>query len=339
MEKIKFNLSLFILYLCSVNLIGCSENEVSKLKDSPGSNADTRSYAMYFLGLRSNSSEIQSAMGASNPASPAGRTSGRIAPIAAMDFSMIQNSVDSIPAPFVSCATITESESPDGLMTTIMDFGSGCLETYGYFFSGKRIFSRKVISKLDSPIITVYYDGTSVHENFGGQFFNGFDTTNWSVSGKTDFSIRYNYDYVTPSVLSYYTVSDSSRYAANSLPYNYTCLVSSESTLDKSTTTSSNYQFSFDSGDYYLSTLIEPLVLDYACGQIQYNGYGTGIPPLSNYVSGREKITYSKDGVTGSFEIQYGDGTCDSIITILENGNSFEIDLSKEMVTLKQLIQ
>jgi hypothetical protein len=294
---------------------------------------------MYFLGLRSNSSEIQSVMGASTTASASGRTSGRIAPLAAMDFSMIQNSVDSLPAPFVSCATITESESPDGLTTTIMDFGSGCLETYGYYFSGKRTYSRKTTSKLDSPVITIYYDGTAVHENFGGHYYNGVDTTNWSVSGKTDFSIRYNYDYVTPSVLSFYTVSDSSRYAANSLPYNHTGVVSSESTLEKSTTTASTYQFSFDTGDYYSSNLIEPLVLDYACGQIQYNGYGTGIPPLSNYVSGREKITYSKDGVTGSFEILYGDGACDSIITILENGNSFEIDLSKEMVTLKQLIQ
>ena len=300
------------------------------------SKADARNNARYFLGLRSNANQVQGVMGAGNQSSPSGRVSGRIA---AIDSIVTENPVDSLPPPFVSCATITESESPDGTVTSAMDYGSGCLESYGYFFSGKRIYSRKVTSELDSSVITINYNGTAVHENFGGHYFDGVETTIWSVNGKTSFSGRYIYDYVTPSVLSIFTTSDTSRYVTNSLVYNYEGVVSSESTLEMSTTSASSYKFSFDSGDYFASTLLEPLVSDYACGQVQYNGYGTGIPPLSNYVAGREKITYSKDGVTGSFEILYGDGTCDSIITILENGNSFEVDLSTEMVTLKQLVQ
>jgi hypothetical protein len=51
------------------------------------------------------------------------------------------------------------------------------------------------------------------------------------------------------------------------------------------------------------------------------------------YVSGRELIRYKQDGEEGSFIIDYGDGSCDSKITIIENNISVPLDLAKREVT------
>jgi hypothetical protein len=49
-----------------------------------------------------------------------------------------------------------------------------------------------------------------------------------------------------------------------------------------------------------------------------------------SYVSGREMVEYDRDGKAGKFEIDYGDGECDFIIFIYENGKVFRIDMSKD---------
>ncbi len=49
------------------------------------------------------------------------------------------------------------------------------------------------------------------------------------------------------------------------------------------------------------------------------------------FVDGIENGTYAIGGVTGNWSIDYGDGTCDHLITITENGASEEIDLIEEL--------
>ena len=51
------------------------------------------------------------------------------------------------------------------------------------------------------------------------------------------------------------------------------------------------------------------------------------------YVSGRERIRYKDGDVEGTFEIDYGDGKCDNIITIYEDGKVTVVDLSKDWYT------
>jgi hypothetical protein len=49
---------------------------------------------------------------------------------------------------------------------------------------------------------------------------------------------------------------------------------------------------------------------------------------------GTAKVTYTKDGKSGEFSIDYGDGADDSKAIITENGKSYEVDyvaLQKEM--------
>jgi len=46
------------------------------------------------------------------------------------------------------------------------------------------------------------------------------------------------------------------------------------------------------------------------------------------YVSGKERISYRQGDKEGSFIIDYGDGECDNVIVIIENGKRIKVDLS-----------
>ncbi|MDZ7606810.1 MAG: hypothetical protein U5K79_14745 [Cyclobacteriaceae bacterium] len=50
------------------------------------------------------------------------------------------------------------------------------------------------------------------------------------------------------------------------------------------------------------------------------------------YVSGRERIEYRQGEESGLFEIDYGNGECDRIITIIEGGKKVEIDLGNDLI-------
>lgn len=50
------------------------------------------------------------------------------------------------------------------------------------------------------------------------------------------------------------------------------------------------------------------------------------IIPMETKVKGIEKVQYNREGVTGEFTIDYGNGELDTKAVITENGNSYEID-------------
>jgi hypothetical protein len=81
--------------------------------------------------------------------------------------------------------------------------------------------------------------------------------------------------------------------------------------------------------DYYKTQVLAPLVMRYDC----YNKWTDAITTdylYWTYVSGREFIRYKQGDQEGSFEINYGNGECDNIIIIIENGKYVEVDLGKQ---------
>ncbi|MEM6831780.1 MAG: hypothetical protein AAF551_14815, partial [Bacteroidota bacterium] len=48
------------------------------------------------------------------------------------------------------------------------------------------------------------------------------------------------------------------------------------------------------------------------------------------FVTGIESGTYTFGENSGTWSIDYGDGTCDNLVTITEDGQSEEIDISEE---------
>jgi hypothetical protein len=77
--------------------------------------------------------------------------------------------------------------------------------------------------------------------------------------------------------------------------------------------------------DFYSSKVTKALFSDYTCNSEQSSLIATDYIWVP--VSGREKINYKREGKEGSFEIDYGNGECDNIIYIIENGKRIKVDL------------
>jgi hypothetical protein len=112
-------------------------------------------------------------------------------------------------------------------------------------------------------------------------------------------------------------------YRYKSLGYSY---------YDQSKLVMEQNQYEYTTEEFYYNTIaLTPLVFSYTC----YQSEGSGSLPSQYiwvYVSGREEITFRQGKEERKFTIDYGDGACDSIITIIENGVRIEVDLSKGLV-------
>ena len=74
------------------------------------------------------------------------------------------------------------------------------------------------------------------------------------------------------------------------------------------------------------STVVLPLYTNYKCTNYGGGYGGYAMCAMLMYVSGREVVHYRKDGKEGTFEIDYGNGECDTIITIIEEGKVIDVD-------------
>jgi len=270
----------------------------------------------------SGSSMINRSFGAARADNPSLAVSGETA----SDSTLVP--VD--PQPWVSCAVITQTENPDGTTTYITDYGDGCIEgsgDYQYLMHGKLTSTYKYNNtKAGSVYVYDYFSRTKM-ENYGGSYFYNGDTSSWMNNGRSTYSGSSSYDTADQTFSGNYTWSDSSKYGYEKDTYvsnSYGNVVYNEK---KSVTSASHYEYA-TGAEYYSTTVILPLVMDYSCNSFAASTTASlrCVMPAT-YVSGRERIEYSRDGVAGSFEIDYGDGTCDSIITIYENGKIFKIDV------------
>jgi hypothetical protein len=326
----RFNLKSFSLLILSIFLLGsCQENEPVYADLN-----ELSSEARKFFGIQgsmqrsagaagnSGSSMINRSFGVARESNPSMSLAGETA----SDSTLVP--VD--PIPWVSCAVITQTENSDGSTTVITDYGDGCLEgtpDYQYLMRGRLTSTYLYANSVEGSIYMNTYFSRTRMENYGGSYFYNGDTTNWLNNGRSTYSGSSAYDTANQSFSGNYTWSDSSKYgyaqdtyvtySAGNVVYND----------KKSVTAESHYEYS-TATEFYSTTVLLPLVMDYGCVSkfATTSNLMRCIMP-STYVSGRERIEYSRGGVSGSFEIDYGNGECDSIITIYENGKTFKIDL------------
>jgi hypothetical protein len=224
--------------------------------------------------------------------------------------------------PWVSCAQITTVDSPDGSVTTTYDYGDGCEEGtdfYKIWSFGKYSFTYLNSITQTNTVYKDVYHYKNVYDNFGQRFIYDADTSLWITNG--------NYDYEGESEYDAGNNTFSGTYAGN-YQYDYTwndqiyaCEGNSKYNYTQSNFVIEKNSYSYTYGaDNYKSDVLEPLVYVYQCSQ--------GDKPTVTYVSGREFIRYKQGDQEGSFEIYYGDGECDNIIVIIENGKRVEVDLS-----------
>lgn len=232
--------------------------------------------------------------------------------------------------PWTTCATITEIKNSDGSTTNITDYGDGCMEgsgDYAYFMHGKATSTYKYDQTKTGSVYSYSYYSRYVSENYGGTYYYGADSSVWLSNGHSTYIGESSYDTLNQTFSGFYSFSDTSDYLYDKTLYSYRSKGRSEYNEKKSTTLFSEYEYNYGD-DYYKSTVLAPLVMDYSCNVVSpMLSAETKIAYASTYTRGRERIEYRREGISGQFEIDYGDGDCDNVITIYENGKVFKVDL------------
>jgi hypothetical protein len=221
-----------------------------------------------------------------------------------------------------TCATVTESDNPDGTHTTVYDYGSGCDE-YGTMYKGK---------------VTYIWSNTG-NNYFSKVVYEGYYCYGVTMNGVSEYSF-------TSDGNSYYstgTMNSSGDSAVTSSPVVFNWSGSSTAhediTMVINDTASysyiSNYSNKWDSisytvlqGSYYCKN-------ETAAYKSEYN-YEVTTPLVTNYkctdswvpVSGVETITDTENNSTNTYSVDYGKGECDNLALLTENGKTSVIDFS-----------
>ncbi|MEM7298414.1 MAG: hypothetical protein AAF391_09135 [Bacteroidota bacterium] len=230
------------------------------------------------------------------------------------------------------CMVETWTDDGEGNYTYSIDFGDGCFY-YDYWMFGKMEEQGTYTDNSFSSSVT--------YTNFGGGFDEGEE--DWSIDGTSSYSgtweeietdenngndSTWNYtssyefeaDLITKYVEYDWSDEDSTQNPTpgETVIMDYEANGSEEMDNDGYTVLSRSEKTELNSGDTFSSTVDTPLFLDYSCDNAWV------------FVSGVESGSYTFEGASGTYSIDYGDGTCDNIITVTENGVTEDIDLGEE---------
>lgn len=242
-----------------------------------------------------------------------------------VDSSYYENYCDTCVWNWESCAVVTETVNGDGTTTTVYDFGEGCYE-YGWLTSGKitYIWSTEGNKYYSKVIYDQYYSYGMLMNGFSEYSFesdgnswvyaNGQSTSPGSSGDTTELIepvIYFNWSGTSSGQDEYTMIFDSGE------NYSYSSEYSNKWDSLSYTVLVGNYHYVSETDGYeYLYEVTEPLVTSYSCSD-------TWVP-----VSGIESTQYTEAGVTTNFSVNYGNGTCDNLAKVTENGKTTTVDFS-----------
>lgn len=209
------------------------------------------------------------------------------------------------------CFTETFTETETSYEFTL-DFGDGC-ELDGEFMKG-RLVER----------------GTFTDNSFSSEVeYTGFGGQEWEVTGTEAYNGTWSGDEADSTVWeSAYTFASDLVETITEAEgtFEVTYMANGAERMDESSfvVESSKETVSVSTGESYESSVETPLVMDFNCDWEE----------SYIFVSGLETGSYSYvddagETITGIYSVDYGDGTCDNLITVTEDGESEVIDLSE----------
>mgnify|MGYP001793023351 CR=1 FL=1 len=196
----------------------------------------------------------------------------------------------------------------------------------------------------NGPVYSDSYFYNTVYDNYGGRYESYWDeeadTTEhtWSMDGFYDYEGSSTYNEETGVFTGYYTYDSEITNKWNESTYYSRSSGSSSYEQDRFEMTGTNEYETlndpyWEDDYYYKSQILSPLVYDYTCYQSYYETMDDEDAAASSYyawftyVSGIEAIDFREGEMEGSFVIDYGSGACDNLVTITENGETYEVDL------------
>lgn len=322
--------NVFLGGLAAFVMLSCDDSADSSSKDlSP--------FAQTYLNLKLGSMSANSMSSSTGFANAANESFSRLSSRTGLTFGRVKNDStqtepDSTyyPSPWVSCAQVTTTVNRDNSVTTIYDYGEGCEEGndyFKYFLYGKYTYTYLYEKERLGSVYKDHYAGSYVSENYGGRYYYENDTSSWEANGSSNYSGTSEYDTANQTYNGVYEYDGSDEYTYDGITYSYKGKGKSSYNERGSIVHSNDYTYMTPEYEYH-TTVLEPLVSNYEC----YNNANRGGAELVYcfmpvYVSGREFIQYKDGSDEGSFLIDYGDGECDSIVKIIENGKQVTMDL------------
>ena len=194
----------------------------------------------------------------------------------------------------------------------ILDFGEGCLVD-DEFLKGKMI-ERGTFSEGKFSDEVEYFA-------FGGE--------NWEINGTETYEgtwMEHEEDSAIWEAEYQFTSNLTERYEEDDEIVEVDYRASGAERIDNAgLTVSSGEEFvSTSTGETYESRIEEPLYLDFSCEEDEIFVFVRGLE-VGEYSYQEDDVT-----VTGTFSIDFGDGTCDNIVVVTEDGVSEEIDVAEE---------
>ena len=201
-----------------------------------------------------------------------------------------------------TCALVTITENPDGTYTVILNFGEGCQDN-GKFITGVVAFTG---SETDTSVVfKIAFDKFSerdideVVEN--PATINGFYKGNWGISLSN--GLEYEEAFQTAFEVNYKDGAKETIAGEGELIGD----------IDGFVVNKYNFAGSNLNNDVYAVFVVNPLVYDFDC------------KTTSIFTKGTEAFKVNAE----SAAIDFGDGKCDNIFTILLEGVTIIIDLDK----------
>lgn len=224
------------------------------------------------------------------------------------------------------CLTETWEEGDNGNYTYTLDFGDGC-DYYGEFMKGKLVETGNYSENS--------FTSSSTYTAFGGEDWSIDGTYSysgtWEDTSETDptdpedsvwsYNASYNFEADVTQEYTVYGHNDSTEVSTGETRVTVDYVASGSESMDEESYTveSRTETSSMSTGESFSSQVDVPLFMDYTCENETWI-----------FVSGVESGSYTYESETGSYAINYGDGTCDNIISLTENGVTEEIDLAEQ---------
>lgn len=312
--------------LLLIFLVGCQNEEPLK----KGTIEELSPFAKSFLGLRSSSGTALSQSQTNTLNNSYAKMNNDLAKAGVNLENGSKGDTTIIDTPQPTCAISHEIKNEDGSVTWITDYGDSCVQVFDgfrYVLWGKSTYTYKDSQTRNGSVFTNKYSNTSIQENLGGKYSSKDFSSYWTSNGKSSYRGEFSYDTLKQIYSGTYHYSDTSSYTYNSEHYSNQGFGNVSYNNEKSIV--STQESLYKSGDdYYHCTVTQPLISDYRCNPFQNQiGAPNDLRPIGGIpVSGHEVIKYRKEGKEGEFEIDYGNGQCDAIFTIIENGKIIEID-------------
>lgn len=233
--------------------------------------------------------------------------------------------------PWVSCAVITQVQNEDGTTTVTYDYGDGCEEGYGeykYLMHGKysSTYSYQYNQNQEGTKFFGSYFYKSVYDNYGGSYYMGDSTIDWAMDGNSFYQGVSEYDFENNKFSGTSIFNDTTDYAYDGIVSVYRSKGKSKYNERGGVVEENEFKYGTNE-NYYHSKALSPLVSDYTCNNFGPEDGAFRESYVWVYTSGVEVINFKQDGVEGTFQIDYGNGECDNIIYVIENGVRTEVDL------------